>query len=440
MAVAGDVRVAVISGPISPDGTGSADFTKPGLGTPKAAIIIQTRADATDAVVDGTRTSIGFTDFTNHRCITDQTEHASAKEDCDSGKWNTKCYVGLDVAGAVEIEGTAEAITDGVRLTNVTNSAAPGVDAPYTTVVAFAGDDLGVSMDTIASPNSVGGTAQVTTGIDQDLVFFIGSDTSAEDGKSSGVNNSFGVAHISKDHGTLSNHCIGWAIDHNASVGAPASAIQNNRVLSICTEAGGQDWAYELTLADATSFTVTERDNSTGAGMEIYSLALSFGDLEAAVGSIDGPTTEGDWVKTGLGFKPQYVGLLLTDNADENIIALDDTEAGVMGVSNNAGPGQNSCFSWYDEDGSAAVDAASIAATNVIELVDDQQVTTLQSHNHKSFNADGWTYDAVAVNETTAKKWVFIAIETNEKANEPLTELSGGILGLQNSYAGPFDI
>ena len=111
--MAGQVKVAVVSGAISSSGTGTADFTKAGFGTPKACIVLLSFDPADDAsvAVEG-KASIGFSDFTNHRCVTHQDEDASAKVDSDARKSPTKAYVTLDVAAVVDVDGTASAITD----------------------------------------------------------------------------------------------------------------------------------------------------------------------------------------------------------------------------------------------------------------------------------------------------------------------------------------
>ena len=177
--MAGDVRVAVVSGQLSASGTGTADFTKSGFGTPKACIVIIT-ADAVDnaAVAAESRASIGFSDFTNNHCLTHQDEDASAKVDCDTRKSNTKAYVTLSVSGGADIEGTAGTITDGVRLTNSANASGSTF---FATVIMFGGADLQVSLDRIPIASSGPFETTVTTGIDQDLIFFIGADITPEE-------------------------------------------------------------------------------------------------------------------------------------------------------------------------------------------------------------------------------------------------------------------
>lgn len=445
MAVAGEVRIDVVHGQLSSSGTGSVNFIVPGMGTPKACLIILTHSavdGSFDSSSDHSRICIAFTDFSSNtagRLITAQSEDAAAKEDCDTRKAGTGTndeYMLLNVGGNVQIQGNLNLIPDGVSVTNGQNI---GSSAAFMTIIFFSGDDLQVSIDTVSTPNGVGNTVQTTTGVDADLIFFLGADVSGEGTTSSGINMTFGVAHISKDHYTVTQRCIGWAADHASAAGTPSAHLRTNRCLSILTEAGALDWGLEVTAASSKAFTMTERDNGSGSGMEIYAMSLSFGALNAGVGSIDGPIATGAHVKTGLGWRPQYVGMLLTDLPLETTIDESD-QAGVLGISSNAGPGQETCHSWYDDDNAATIDTATYFSSTVVDFYDDVHTTQLQQHSHTSFDSDGWTNEVEAEDETTAKKWFYWAIETNEKDSETLTELSGGILGLQNSYAGPFEI
>lgn len=414
----GDVTVAVVSGPLSSGGAGSADFTKVGFGTPKACLVLLSFDAVDDASVAAEgKASIGLSDFTNHRCITHQDEDGSAKADCDARKSNTKAYVLLDVAGAVDIDGTASAIVDGVRLTNATNVSASAV---FATVVMFGGADLVVDLrrTVIASAQDV--TAMIphsgfTDGNDK-LIFFIGTDISAEDSSSSGINSAFGVCHATgSDAGgwTLVQRCLGWGSDHNNNVGSPNAIISIDRVLDMITEVGAQDWGLEVTGLDhaPAEWTVTTRDNGAGAGMEVYSLALDLDNRSAKVGSVDSPISGATWTPAvSLGFTPQYVGLGLTDLSLENVIST-DAEAGTQGIASTTGSGEETCHSWYNEDASALMNTNNLFRSRVIDIRDDDVAAIIQDHSFLSFQSGGWTYTINTENEDTAKKWFYWAIE-----------------------------
>ena len=423
---AGQIKVAVVSGAISSSGTGTADFTKSGFGTPKACIILLSfdTTDDTAIAVQG-RASIGFSDFTNHRSITHQDEDGSAKVDADARKSATKAYVILDVGGAVDIDGTASTITDGVRLTNTTNASTTAV---FAIVIMFGGTDLQVSLDSVNVNSTVGLTTVTTTGIEQDLIFFIGTDISGEDSSSTAINNSLGVVDVSNDQATIVNRCIGWAVDHNNTVGSPFSVIRNNRALTMITEAGALDWGIELTSATATSYTITTRDVSPGNGMEVYALALNLDDRGSKIGSVDSPTSGATWTPSvALGFTPQYVGLGVTQAQVEGTIQVDTVDAGSLGISSNTGTGEETFHGWYDDDGSTSADTANNFRSRVLDLRNDDTSVVIQDQSHSSFNSGDWTYTINTENETIARKWFYWAVE--EASPPPLANPRAVIIG-----------
>ncbi len=267
--MAGDVKVTVVTKLLNLTVGSDTDFTEAGFGTPKACRVFVT-GDATDdaSVQAQSRQSIGFSDFTNHRCITHQDEDASAKVDCDALKSATKCYSILDAGASEIVSGTASTIADGVRLTHTTGQGS----ALRATVVMYGGADLSVSLNSIVTPNSIGGTTEVTGSLvsgEEALVFFIGTDIAAEDSSSTGINNSFGVCHIDAAHTAFANRCIGWASDHNANDAAASSIIHNNQCLGVILEDGSEDWGQEVTSASATSYTITERVAASGANLGV---------------------------------------------------------------------------------------------------------------------------------------------------------------------------
>lgn len=417
--MAGDVKVVNIGAALSTVSGGTTDFVKAGFGTPLACRITVSfdAVDDTGVAVES-KVSIGFSDFTNDFCITHQDEDASAKVDCDARKSNTRSYVVINSAGAVLFSGTASAITDGVRLTHTAGEAPASAFLASVTLVGGADAATDLRRTEIASAQN--GTATIThaglTDGNEKLIFFIGTDIAGEDSSSSGINSSYGVCHISgSDAGgyTFVQRCIGWASDHNNTVGSPHAIISTDRVLDMITEAGVQDWGLEVTAFSSSggTITVTTRDNGSGAGMEVYSLIVDLDDRKAKVGSVDGPTSGAIWDPTvSLTFTPQWVDLLLTDLTSENAIAS-DAEAGVMGISSNTGPGEETCHSWYNEDASAAANTNNLFRSRAIDLRDHDVSTVLQDHSHFAFDSTGWTYTINAENETVAKKWVFCTIE-----------------------------
>ena len=419
--MAGDVKVGVATAQLSSLETGTTDFTITDFGTPKACIVIL-GFDGTDnaSVAIHSRLSIGFSDFINDYCIAHQDEDASTKVDCDAIKSDTKCYIGLDAAGNVLHEGTADTITDGVRLTNTS-----GAFGPRVTVVMFGGADLTVDVERTAINSSVDGEATInasgTDGNDR-LIFFIGTDIGAEDSASTGINNSFGVAHIT---GTVASHtitqrAIGWSSDHNNINAEIYGIASTDRVLDILTETGGQDWGLEVTaLASANTITVTTRDNGAGAGMEVYSLALDLDDRSASVGTSPGPTTTADWVVTGLGWKPQYVGLHMHRIAVASLdTIISSAQADQFGISSNDGTGET-FHGWMANGNTGTTDTNNIFRSRVADLRSAFDNSVIVDMSHSSFDSGGWTYTVNTENESTAAGLFHWAIEEAAGAGPP---------------------
>lgn len=415
--MAGDVTVAVVSGQIPAIG-GTSDFTKSGFGTPKACIVLVGFDLADNAfVATQSKMSIGFSDFTGQFCITHQDEHNSAKVDCDALKSNTRVYSLLLTDGNKDKDGTASTITDGVRLTGTFGDGT----GPFVTVIMFGGADLTVQLKRTVIASSQNSTATIThTGFtdgNDKLIFFIGIDRAQEDSTRTGIVNSFGVCHTTGVGAseTIVQRSLGWGSDHNNTEGTPHSEICTDRVLNIIKEDGTADWGLEVTDLEADGdIVVTTRDAGAGASMEVYSLALDLDNRSAKVGSVDSPTGS-TFSISGMGFKPQYVGMMLTDLDAESAaragIETADVQAGVHGISSNAGSGEETCHSWYNEENSASMNTANLFRSRVIDLRDDDTSQTLQDHSHSSFDSGGVTHTVNSEDEDVAKKWGFWAIQ-----------------------------
>ena len=412
--MAGDIKEAVVFGALNTGAAATTDFIKVDFGAVVAAKITLSFDDTDDAnSATECRFCVGLTDFTNSRYVTVQSEDGSAKEDADCRKGVNDGYFLLTVGGGDDGHGDVTAIANGVRLTN---QAAFG-RAVFVEITLYGGADLAVDCGSHALTNRTPdvSTNSTTTGIDQDIVLFIGVDLAAEDSAGTAINSSYGVASTGREASqSIVNRCQSFTVDHNAAAGNPIGAVRNNRCLSITTEGAAIDWGIELTAADGTSFTTTIRDADPGAGMEVYYLALGFAAAsprhKSEVGSIDSPVVAGNWSKTGLGFKPGYVELGVNRLTAENTIAEDAT-AGSAGVSHNAGAGEETCHSFYDEFGTPTINTNNCFRSRAIYLFEDDGATIAYDLSHLTFNLDGWTYSQVGTPSGTASKWDYLAIE-----------------------------
>lgn len=411
--MAGDVQIAVVSGALNTGATDTTDFTKSGFGIPKAAEITLTFADGDDGNSDTEyKICIGLTDFTNSRFITAQAEDGVAAENANNRKGVNDGYFLITTAGEDGGHGDVSAITDGIRFTNQ----AAFSRAVFVEITLYGGADLGAKCGTHSLTNrTVGNTNQQTTGIDQDIVFFLGIRSVQEDETRVGVKASSGVASTGREASqSIVNYCQGFTVGVADLVGAPFSVIRNNRCVAIIQSSGSANWAIELTAADANSFTTTVRDVNINANNEVYFLALALDAqgtrLKSEVGGIDSPTASGNWSKTGLGFKPGYVKLSINRLTAENTVAGDET-AGSVGFSHNAGSGEETCHSFYDEDAAATINTNNCFRSRAIYLFEDDGATIAYDLSHLSFQNGGWTYSQVGTPSPTARKWSYVVFE-----------------------------
>ena len=241
----------------------------------------------------------------------------------------------------------------------------------------FGGPDQAIDLRSTGINSSQDGTATIThaglTDGNDKLIFFIGTDISGEDSASSGINNSFGVCHITgNDAGgyTFVQRAMGWASDHNNVAGSPSAIISTDRVLDIITEAGTQDWGLEVTAFSSSggTITITTRDASAGANMEVYSLIVDLDDRKAKVGSVDSPFSGATWTPSvALGFTPQYVCLGITGLVNEDTISSGGA-AGLHGISSNAGTGEETCHTWYNEDAAPTISTNNLFRSLAIDV------------------------------------------------------------------------
>ena len=416
--MAGDVQVAVVFDQISVADTGSVDITKVGFGTPKACIVLIGNENTDGAsVATKHQCSIGFSNFTDNFCVTSTDKRNISTVDCLTLRSAITCYQLIQEDGSLLVKGVATAITDGVRLTNTENIGT----VKLITVIMFGGEDLQVSLARVILDANQDGSIGVGTNIDQDLVFFLGAGTTTEESSVSGIQRSFGVAHIdTSDHSTFVNRCMAWASDNGATGGSPASVVRNDRCLKILTESGSDAWGLEVVSASVDTYVIKKKDDDIDVGgltMEVYALALDLDDRVSKIGSVDSPISGSSWSpEVSLGFTPQYVGIGLTQVRVEGAIETDE-DAGVFGISSNTGAGEEVCQSWYNEDAADPTRTFSLFRSRAIDLRNDDASIVMQDHSHSSFLNGGWTYTINAENETAAAKWFYWAIEEAFNSN-----------------------
>lgn len=384
--------------------TGNQDFTTTDLGglTPKAAIVIMTKAITDGTAANDAALSIGATDGTRQWVLSTFDENGTADSDTYRHFRDDALVYIMDGTGAADgIAVFVSFIADGIRI-NWTDAPA---GAYLVQVELFAGTDLSVYAGT-ASPN---GTLNAATDItapnfEPDNVF-MASGGSTVNTLTAALYAAVGIAK-NDGGGAVTQH--GWFWNS-----ADAAAAENlEAILSTLYSTGQIDsgaylWAGEVDDFDSQGFSVYTRVNNT-VGTDVFGyLALKYnGVVSTWVGTVDSPTATGSDSETGPGFRPQHVLEIAT------LITAVDT------FRTNAQCG-STCFNSFDADDefSTSVTAEDAAVTmNTQSLSDNTAVNlpldtgaTAHIATFTSFDATGYTRNFTTANGTL-RKWIGWAI------------------------------
>ena len=285
--------------------SGTRDYTLPGFGTPKAAIIFSTGAYGDDDALYAYPTnnfsqSIGFYDGVAQRLATALTRHALATTSTYERGQND-AVVGIWQSSTGDYSSAAAAwVTDGIRLTWA-------MDASFeynlpVTIVLFAGDDVSADVATANIPGTEDASEAVTApGFQPDLVFF------NQCGYLSGstVHNTLGGLGIAINDGNLTQMCIARGDANAIAAGESTARFLTDRMAGRMLD-GSLTQSAELTAFSSTGFTLTAREGSV-ATRDVQYLALKIARHRLWVGEITTPTSPGTQAVTGPGFRPSFV-------------------------------------------------------------------------------------------------------------------------------------
>lgn len=398
--------------------TGTQDFTKAGLGTPKAAIFILSQATVNGTPANNVVLSWGFTDGTRHRVANASAQHGVGTSNTFNRVMDDQVIAAITPAdGSVDGEAAFSAwITNGVRINWAAN--APG-SAWLITCILFAGTDLSVYVSDVNMDGAENSTVDVTDpGFEPDQVFamFQGFRAWSDDtARNSNLVATIGVV----DNGVaVVQGSVGW-LARNAQATERAAAVASElygvRIVDVGAVAG------EFGDFDANGFSVTKR---TGSGtFQMAYLALNYGGVKSHwVGPVTSPTSTGNASVAGVGFIPDVVvqleGLCRAYDTAET-----DDDANALGIGVFTSSDEYSA-GWAIDDGAATMDNESIADAKAAHLrLGDGNAAHVASF--VSMDADGYTLNYSTANGT-ARKWIALAI--GAAAGDPEGSLIGGKL------------
>lgn len=391
--------------------TGTQDITTPDLGglTPKAVLLIATRAVTDGVAVDGAGLYLGMTDGTNTLNQAYEEEHGAPTSDVQSKTDLSSPPLLIIYDGTADdiIEGSADFsawITDGIRI-NWTDAPA---SAFLITAVFFAGTDLSAAC---LLPTSLGDTTDLATditaiGFESDVFIPMLCHSGT------GVGMAMGLVHNNRS-GTVTQRSVNYFSRNGQATLQVFSVMRADAGVAEYSTGGVFDWRGEFSSFDSSGFTVTTR-NAGGNSRQMGGLALRFGASPVVASKVytsPTPTSTGSHTDSNPGFQPQFV-LYLMNRAQTAAIVEGDADAGPFGilVTDADDTFSNTIAS---EDGAAD--------SNTQSLSDDKLNLTTHTgaSGHEatltSMGSTGpvWNYSAT---DGIARLWAALAIQTGSSA------------------------
>ncbi len=355
--------------------TGTQDFTIEGFGTPVAALFVVGNGGVSQTPTDGARPSIGATDGTNHWVISVTDRHGQASSDLERRAATDEVIMILTAGGGVLQEANFDSfITDGVRINlAVTDGGLRAVTCYLvggTDVTAAVGSGpLGDSSATVTFTPNLEMNALIM-GTTLDLI-----DDVAD------VSGVIEVGFGTWDGSTVLQNSYHWTGIDNQASGDPRSKVRNDKIFS---RAGTQFATLENITSTQFDMTSSADDNT---GMGIGWLAINLGSKgEAWTGVETMPTSTGNHVISGVGFKPSF-GMFCATMIDTLTTQQIDDTAGAFAIS-GFNVNEEFCHSWANEDASATTDTQSVTRDVAIDLDDDDGTDGFEG-TFSSFTNDG---------------------------------------------------
>src|SRR3990167_1824579 len=433
MAVSIEVREFTI-----PAGTGNVDFTGFSF-QPKACLFFLTgnaSQNADSASADGMRLAIGMCDGTRQWAMCTGEEDAQATSDVGRRSTTTGCILWADEGGGSQIvQGKATFVSflaTGVQVNRL--PAFRSTASPLLKIVAFGGTDVSVFGDLVAPSTTLGGTVTVTPGFEADVVIaaMIGKHTDA-DGNTENDDHSWSLGWaVNPDRQATNNQfCHAGCAQDGQAASQSDMSIHTNRC-AVSRQDDAVDPGAEITAFDATTFTVTTRDEAALANDRVGFLALNLGGANANVFSVnqDMPTATGSQSQAGTTFTPIFLlGLAIGDNRAFNTWAAADAQNSSVGVLLADGTRTFAAAAWTDDAADPSNCACRIRDTHVWSL-DNQAGILISEASFTSFNANGWTFD-FTTKDAVAEKAVYLAI--GDVAAGGIVEADGSASGSASS-------
>jgi len=367
------------------------DFTSSGFGTPQVAIVsIVDDIQPTDSTAQH---SVTFFDGTRTRCLAYRDSDGQATTSSGHRMSNDECI--FYESGSILARFTLSFITDGLRLTRVSNN--------YGSIRVFVTLIKGLDSYRVdhVTPDLTSGNSVATTdpGFQPDALIFIAARNTFQSGfGTENAHAEIAMGFSTNRDSAIQQTCMNWGSINGQADSNVYSRLQSDRISG--PELFGDDiQEVEVTAYGASGFTITSRSNS-GASQDHGYIALKFdaGDgAEIHTGQV--PASSGADTISGLDVAPELV--LVTAGLAS---ALDTTE--------NAGPDCEpfmfSQFNSSDEFTQGVESEDNVATSNTCcfsgsyaHLTYAGACALANRASLTSLNSDGWTWNFDTVNQAS---------------------------------------
>ena len=356
-----DVKYAAVSASLTATGSGTTDFTSPGFGDVKGAIIFVSRAVTTGVRADGQEFVVGFWDGTNQSTTGLWSDDDVSTSITTRGQ-NPATVIRINIAGTLT-EYTVSAITDGIRMTLTVDNTTV---SRLCIVKLFGGADCNTASGVVETDGTENNALDVAHGLGTtpDAVFLATSYFGGVDA-ATGNNAKFSLGICNQ---ALTQRCTIWGMNNGGSSSDPMCRVESDSACgALVNVTVVLAFTVEITSLDSTNIEITTRDGNQSRG--VHWLALDLAGLGVDIRTLTTPTSIGNDTINDAGFDPSMLIQSLTKitviDTDKN-----DSEANSFQVGMTDGANQFSLCS-VDEDAAETTKTFSVARTNQLIDLDD---------------------------------------------------------------------
>lgn len=379
----------------APGSTGTQNVTISGFGVPDAVIAI--RPNTASGTNPAAMLSVGFWDGTNQVGFGSHTANGTAGTWAARGQSTSHILAsGFSTSSSsetlVEYGRVTGTVTDGITLTW---DFATGALMRYVFIKGVSAATAGAVALTTSST-----ITDVTVGHEPHVAFFLSvGDQATPDSVTTHNLFSIGVAHY--DGTSTSQWMMAYGDQDGISTSAGASIFRNNAVAGQ-TLWSGETWYATFSRQSSTQFRLTANTASHGDDHVGY-LAIALTDpTEFAVGTDTTASSATTKATTGVGFEPNFLGVLASGLSSVNSILTTSHVRAGLGFSD--GTTEHAQGIGIADNASTAT-AYSFETSNLVGLLTGDSASYTHTGTLQSFDSDGFTISYSAANAAKVMGW-----------------------------------